>query len=307
MSLEVRGLHHYTAICGDPTENAKFYVNVLGLRMIKKSVNHDAPHIYHLYYGDYTGTPGSSITFFPNMAGSEAEFGAGMITELGLRIPEDSLNYWENRLEKEEVDFESETWHGCGSLSFEDWHGMPLRLVPGKSKDYKPWNESTVPEEYQIRGMNHVTLTVGNPNNTVQLIEKMGLEKQERESESKLFRAEDNSFVEVKQSSKQGSIGTGSAHHIAYKVVDSLEDWRDKIKNLGLYPTDLVDRKYFTSFYFREPGGILFEFSSMDPGFTVDETVENLGSSLVLPENLEGRRKEIENRLPEFREEEIQR
>lgn len=307
MSSEVKGLHHFTAIAGDPTENAKFYVNTLGLRMVKKTVNHDAPQMYHLFYGDKEGTPGSSITFFPEMTDQEGKPGAGTITELGLRILEDSIDYWTQRLEDKELDFEKEQWQGKTTLSFQDPHGLPLRLIPAQSEGYTSWEKSRVPEENQIRGMHHVTLSVHDLSNIEPILTEMGLEKSDQYSNN-YFNAEDGSGVEVRETDKRGQIGQGSVHHVAFKAGDTeqdIENWRNKLKRIDMRPSPAISRKYFTSTYARTPAGILFEFSSMGPGYAVDETVEELGSSLVLPEKLQGQREQIEAALPEFNEEEI--
>lgn len=306
MTVQIKGLHHFTAIAGDPTENAKFYVNTLGLRMVKKTVNHDAPEMYHLFYGDEEGTPGSSITFFPGMTDKDGKPGAGMVTELGLRIPEDSIEYWKDRLEEENIDFRKKEWGGNESITFTDPDGLNLRLVPEVSSDYTSWEKSRVPEEKQVRGMHHVTLSVHGDDNIVHLLQEMGLEEAE-EYENRYFEAEDGSGVEVEVTAEHGVMGRGSVHHVAFKGGDEedIEKWRSKLQRLGMRPSPAISRKYFTSTYARTPAGILFEFSSMGPGYTADESFEELGSSLVLPEKLESMREKIEETLPEFREEEI--
>lgn len=307
MSPEVKGLHHFTAIAGNPTENAKFYVNTLGLRMVKKTVNHDAPQMYHLFYGDKEGTPGSSITFFPEMTDQNGESGAGMVTELGLRVPEDSIEYWIDRIEDKQIDLERQEWQGTQTLSFEDNSGLMLRLVPAKSSNFEAWEESNVPEEYQIKGMHHVKLSVNNISSIEPVLKEMGLEKTDEYSNT-YFNAEDGSGVEVRETNNRGRMGTGSVHHVAFKAGETeqdIENWRDKLKRIGMRPSPAISRKYFTSTYARTPAGILFEFSSMGPGYTADESVEDLGSSLVLPENLQSKGEQIEAALPEFNEEEI--
>jgi len=304
MTLQsIQGLHHFTALSGDPTENAKFYVNTLGLRMVKKTVNHDAPEMYHLFYGDNEGTPGSSITFFPQMSEAQGQPGTNMVTELGLRIPESSLNYWEQRLDQKEITYQKEEWLEKETLKFSDNDGLQLRLVPSKSDDFKTWSNSRVPEKHQIQGMYHVTLSIQKTETTGKILKEMGF-KQEGQG---FFRAEDGSVVKLKEENKQGRMGKGSVHHVAFKAGDSENHslWRDKIQKMGMRPSPAVSRKYFTSFYFRIPSGILFEFSTMGPGYTSDESVEELGSSLVLPEKLESRREQIEKALPSFNEEEI--
>ncbi|MBC5793241.1 MAG: VOC family protein [Nanohaloarchaea archaeon] len=302
MTPEVKGLHHFTAIAGKPTENAKFYVNVLGMRMVKKTVNHDAPDVYHLFYGDGEGTPGSSITFFPGMTDREGKAGAGMVTELGLSISEGSIDYWKERLETEEIDFNEETWHEEETLVFNDPDGLKIRLVQRNDK-FKSWDGSEVPEKHQIRGMSHITLSVNEKDDITPLIEELGMKSQE----DGFYRMEDGSGVKVEETSSRGVMGTGSVHHVAFKAgeEEDVEKMREKLKSLGLRPSPAISRKYFTSTYARTSVGILFEFSSMGPGYTADESVEELGTSFVLPENLQGRREEILESLPEFKEEEI--
>ncbi|MFQ3308613.1 MAG: glyoxalase family protein [Candidatus Nanohaloarchaea archaeon] len=309
MTLKVKGLHHFTAIAGNPTENAKFYVNKLGLRMVKKTVNHDAPEMYHLFYGDKKGTPGSGITFFPGMANQQGQPGAGMITELGLRVPERSLEYWKKHLEDEEIDYEKEVWRGTSTLGFSDPDGLSLRLVPVEADDnYASWEDSTVPEKSQIRGMNHVRLSVQRSSGIEPVIRHMGLEAADDDYENIFYDAEDGSCVEIEETTQRGRMGKGSVHHIAFKAGETdeeIEQWRDKLMKIGMRPSPAISRKYFTSTYARTPAGILFEFSSMGPGYTADESVEELGSNFVLPENLQDQREEIIENLPEFREEEI--
>lgn len=309
MTLKVTGLHHFTAIAGDPTENAKFYVNKLGMRMLKKTVNHDAPEMYHLFYGDKEGTPGSGITFFPGMSNQQGKPGAGMITELGLRVPEDSLDYWKEHLEDEKIQFEQEERRGKTTLSFSDPDGLPLRLLPVETdENYVSWEDSTVSEENQIRGMNHVKLSVQSVSSIQPVLDRMGLERADDEYENTFFDAEDGSCVEVDETDQRGRMGKGSVHHIAFKAGENeeeIEQWRDKLMKIGMRPSPAISRKYFTSTYARTPAGILFEFSSMGPGYTADESVEELGTNFVLSENLQGRREEILENLPDFREDEI--
>ena len=304
MKPNVKGLHHFTAIAGDPTENAKFYVKTLGMRMVKKTVNHDAPDMYHLFYGDGEGNPGSSITFFPGMSETQGKPGAGMITELGLKIPKESLEYWKERLDKKDIEFEEEDeWQDKDTISFQDVDGLNLRLVPGEKGDFIAWEESNVPEKHQIKGMNHVTLSVHNKDDIAPILNELGME----EADENFFCMEENSGVMVEETNQQGVMGKGSVHHVAFKTGDEedVKQMREKLMSIGMRPSPAVNRKYFTSTYARTPVGILFEFSSMGPGYTADESVEELGTNFVLPENLQGRREEITANLPEFREEEI--
>ena len=299
MKPKVRGLHHITIICGDPTTNADFYVNKLGLRLVKKTVNHDAPDVYHLFYGDRKGTPGSSITFFPNITDREGETGADQVTELGLRIPGKSLHYWKERLEQLNIEVSQEGFHGKETLAFEDPDGLPIRLYPEESGGFKTWEDSDVSEKHQIRGMSHIVISVGSPGKTRRLVEEMGFE----EINEGWYEADDGSKVEVKRVENKGLPGKGTVHHIAFKVEDDEQKpMRQKIFKNGFRPSPLVSRKYFTSFYFREANGVLFEISNLEPGYTADESEEELGTSFVLPEKLEGQRKKILEALDEFDE-----
>jgi len=307
MTLNVKGLHHFTAIAGDPTENAKFYVKKLGMRLVKKTVNHDAPQMYHLFYGDKKGTPGSSITFFPGMSDQQGEMGAGMITELGLRIPESSVGYWKTRFEEEKINYQEQKWRDKETLKLSDPDRMPLRLIPEENNEYTHWEESKVQGKHQIQGMHHVTLSVQTKKDISPLLGELGLEEKQ-EYENPYFEAEDGSGVEVKETQKRGKMGKGTVHHVAFKAGETeeeIEQWREKLQGLGMRPSPAISRKYFTSTYARTSPGILFEYSSMGPGYIADESVEELGSSLVLPKNLEDMREKIEKILPEFREEEI--
>ncbi|WP_414837941.1 VOC family protein [Candidatus Nanosalina sp. VS9-1] len=298
MRPKVKGLHHITIICGEPGKNADFYIDVLGMRMVKKTVNHDAPELYHLFYGDAEGTPGSSVTFFPMMADNQGQPGTGQVTELGLRIPENSLSYWKNRLHENDVTYGVENLRGLETLTFEDPDGLDLRLIPGNDGDFTPWSESTVPEDKQIRGMKQVKIEASQHDLSRQLLELMDLEK----VGDSFFRASDGSGVHLVESNQRGKMGRGSVHHIAFKVEDEemQEAWREELQNMGMMPSPVTDRRYFKSLYFREPSGVLYEFATMGPGYTADEELEELGENLVLPDELEGRRREIENSLPEF-------
>jgi len=307
MNPEVKGLHHFTGIAGEPTENASFYVNTLGLRLVKKTVNHDAPDMYHLFYGDRKGTPGSSLTFFPDMSNQKGKDGAGMITELALRIPKGSIQYWEDRLEEKQIEHEVLEWHGKETLCFEDPDGLDLRLVQEEDSGYETWADSKVPEKHQIRGMHHIKIDVADTGNIGKVLEIMGLEKTEG-FEKTYFEAEDGSGVELEVNNSRGRMGKGSVHHIAFKAAENTEElevWRERLQSLGLRPSPVISRKYFTSTYCRMPSGVLFEFSTMGPGYTADESVEELGQNFVLPENLESNRSQILENLPEFDEDVI--
>jgi len=299
MRPKVEGLHHITVICGEPDVNADFYIDVLGLRLVKKTVNHDAPELYHLFYGDRKGSVGSSITFFPLMADNSGEPGTGQVTELGLRIPPNSLQYWKDRLYQKDVPYEVENLRGMETVILQDPDGLGLRLIPEKNDRFEAWEESDVPEDHQIMGMKQVKIEASQYDLSRQLIELMGLEN----TEENFFEADDGSGVQLIDSNRRGKMGRGSVHHIAFSLSDDemQEAWREELDSFGLRPSQIIERKYFKSIYFREPSDVLFEFATSGPGYTADEDVEELGEKLVLPEKLEGRREEIEKDLPEFR------
>lgn len=298
MRPKVEGLHHITVICGEPDVNADFYINVLGLRLVKKTVNHDAPELYHLFYGDMKGSVGSIITFFPLMADNSGKPGTGQVTELGLRIPPNSIQYWKDRLHEKDVPYEVENLRGMETVILQDPDGLGLRLIPEKNSNFVPWEESIVPENHQIRGMKQVKIEASEYDLSRQLIELMGLEN----TEENFFEADDGSGVQLIDSNRRGKMGRGSVHHIAFSLSDDemQEAWREELDSFGLRPSQIIERKYFKSIYFREPSDVLFEFATSGPGYTSDEDIEELGEKLVLPEKFEGRREEIESNLPEF-------
>lgn len=298
MRPKVEGLHHITVICGEPSVNADFYIDVLGLRLVKKTVNHDAPELYHLFYGDGEGSTGSSITFFPLMADNSGEPGTGQVTELGLRIPESSIQYWKDRLHEHEVPYEVENLRRKETVILQDPDGLGIRLIPEKNDDFKPWEDSDVPEHNQIRGMKQVKIEASHYDLTRQLIELMGLNN----TGDDFFEADDGSGVQLVDSNRRGKMGQGTVHHIAFSLSDDemQEAWREELEGFGLRPSQIIERKYFNSIYFREPSDVLFEFATDGPGYTVDEDMENLGEKLVLPERFEHRRSEIEGNLPDF-------
>jgi glyoxalase family protein len=307
MSLETPGLHHVTAIAGDPKRNADFYVGTLGLRFVKKTVNHDDTGTYHFYFGDGEGTPGTNITFFPwTDGGRPGRFGAGQTKTTAYRIPPDSLEYWYERLESNGLEVEQEERFGETVLCFADPDGIELELVAteGESKA-TPWNDGPVPIEHQLRGFHGVTLVLESVDATADVLtEVLGYELEaETEDGRRRYRSATGgpgSVVDlVETGAGRGRMGVGTVHHVAFEAaVDEQQAWREAFADRGLSPTEVIDRRYFRSIYVREPGGVLFEMATPEPGFTVDEDVEELGSRLALPEWLEDERERIEAQLP---------
>jgi glyoxalase family protein len=308
MSARVHGLHHVTAIAGEPRVNLEFYVGALGLRLVKKSVNQDAPDTYHLFYADAVGTPGTDLTFFPWPTMAPARSGAGHATEVLFGIPEGSLADWTSRLKERGVRVGAvETRFGERTLPFRDPHGLPLALVEtDDDRAWSAWPRSPVPESLQLRGMHGVRLRVRDLGPTRALLEEVfGFEGQGDEDGWNRFAAPgagSGALVEVRADPQQGlgRWGTGGVHHVAWHVRDDDEQMaiRARVEGMGLRPTPQIDRFWFRSVYFREPGGVLFELATEGPGFGRDEEMEHLGEKLILPPWLESRRSEIESALP---------
>jgi glyoxalase family protein len=311
MTLETPGLHHVTAIAGDPQDNADFYVGTLGLRMVKRTVNHDDTGTYHFYFGDHEGTPGTNITFFPwASAGRHGDFGAGQTETTAYLIRPDSVEYWIERLEGEGVPVQRTERFDETVLRFEDPDGIGLELVATDAPDRAvPWPGSPVPERHQLRGFYNVTLAVGDTEPTAEILtDVLGYERVATDEATDRHRYRSGpsgagAVVDlVETDAGRGRMGVGTVHHVAFEVadVDEHNEWRETYAEAGLEPTEVIDRKYFQSIYVQEPGGILFEMATPEPGFAVEEDVESLGSSLVLPKRLESDREAIEAQLPSF-------
>lgn len=307
MNNLINGLHHITALASDAQRNVDFYVGVLGLRMVKKTVNFDAPEVYHLYYGDETGTPGSIVTFFPYAGLVRGRKGGGQLTFSAFSIPTSSLSYWMDRLVHFGIPYAgpyrrfNETY-----LRFEDFDGMGVELVANDTDKRPGWDNGKIPKEYSIRGAYTVSLNEFKIDRTVSLLTDVMGHRLVGE-ESGIYRFESGeggpgSFVDVLESPKdvRALQGAGSVHHLAFATEsdDTQLEIREKLLSESYNPTEVLNRNYFHSIYYREPGGILFEIATNPPGFSVDETVSELGSSLKLPEWFEPRREKIEAELP---------
>jgi glyoxalase family protein len=310
MTLTTPGLHHVTAIAGDPQRNAEFYVETLGLRFVKQTVNHDDKYTYHFYFGDGKGTPGTNITFFPwGDRDRSGQFGAGQTKVTTYFIPSESLDYWIDRLESNSIDVDGPTERfGETVIEFDDPDGITLALVATPdAPDGHPWEESSVPAKHQLRGFHSVTLSVSEIEPTADVLtEGLGYEFEAEEDGRHRYRSAaggPGSIIDLVETDRpRGKMDTGTVHHVAYKTedTDEQEQWREHLADQNLRVTEIIDREYFHSIYFREPGGVLFEIATMGPGFTVDQNQDELGTNLVLPEWLENERKEIESRLPSF-------
>lgn len=303
----ITGLHHITVIAGDAQENVDFYVGVLGMRLVKRSVNQDVPGTYHLFYADAEGSPGTDLTFFPWPDMPAGRQGAGLAVEVSLAVGAGSLDYWEERLEGAGAAVGSRaTVFGERVLRLTDPHGLPLALVEAGDREFHPWAESPVPVEHQVRGLHSVRILTRELAATTQfLMGAMGYARAGEEDGWHRFAVEGGGSgrtVDVKEerSAPRGVWGRGSVHHVAYRVPDDATELavREDVAAFGRHPTPVIDRFWFRSVYFKEPGGALFEIATDGPGFTVDEPMESLGESLVLPPWLEERRAEIEAQLP---------
>ena len=309
MAPTTPGLHHVTAIAGDPTANAEFYVETLGLQMVKRTVNHDDAGTYHFYFGDGEGTPGTNITFFPwTDAGRQGEFGAGQTRDTAYLIDPGAVDYWADRLADAGVDVERSERFGDPVLSFSDPDGIGLELIGADAPtEATPWSDSPVPERHQLQGFHAVTLAVADVEPAAELLtEVLGYEHEGTEDGRHRYRSAaggPGSIVDlVETNAGRGRMAVGTVHHVAFEAesVEAEEELLETFEERGLEPSGVIDRKYFTSIYVREPGGVLFEFATSAPGFTRDEPLAELGSRLTLPEWLEDERAEIETQLPAF-------
>lgn len=309
MNTDILGLHHITAISDNAKRNLDFYTNVLGLRLVKKTVNFDDPGTYHFYFGDEQGTPGTIITFFPWEGIGPGKNGAGMATHTGYAVPEGSFGFWKERLAQHHVTTEENEIFGERLLSFKDPDGMQLQLVvPAYPDGRKPWTTQEVRQDVAIRGFHNVTLTLRNTKPTAGILtDVLGYSLSEQAGNRYRFmtKAIDTAnIVDIIEdpTAPVGRNAAGTNHHIAFRVKndDILMEFREKILSAGLDITPKINRDYFFSLYFREPGGVLFELATDNPGFTADESLEDLGTSLKLPKRYESMRSRIESVLPEL-------
>ena len=303
------GIHHVTAIAGDPLKNLSFYTRDLGLRFVKKTVDFDDPSTYHFYFGDETGSPGTILTFFPWTNAPAGRVGVGETRQTAFRVPLRSIGYWTQRFIEKDVPYQTlETQFGEPVLPFTDQDGMALALVGVADAENEPgWSNGDIPSEHTIRGFQGVTLLLNSAEKTAAILtDAFGFREVAREGSVIRFAAAGDvkgSVVDIDEAKGvlQGHQGRGSVHHIAFRAADDVQQAQmaeKLIRTHGRHPTEQKDRKYFRSIYFREPGGVLFEIATDIPGFAVDEPVESLGRDLELPNFLEPRRKEIESVLP---------
>lgn len=305
MSALISGIHHITAIAGHPQKNIDFYVGILGLRMVKKTINFDAPDVYHFYFGDELGTPGTVFTTFPFEGARKGTKGIGELTYTAFSIPANSIAYWQERLKKFNVTVSSVLERfGEKLIRFEDHDGMGIELI-ANDKDSRPgWTKGHIPSDFAIRGFYGATLNLNSKDQTEELLTKyMDYRFIGEENGRYRYGTEglpgDIVDILVDPNGRQGVQSAGTVHHIAFRTAN--EKSQLEIQNIlmsnGYRVTEVKDRNYFKSIYFREPGGVLFEIATDEPGFAIDEDEAHLGEALKLPEWVESQRDKIESKL----------
>jgi glyoxalase family protein len=316
-NTKINGIHHVTAIASSAPENLEFYENVLGLRLVKKTVNFDDPYTYHLYYSDLKGAPGTIMTFFPWENLPRGKAGAGMVTTTAFSIPFDAVDFWVRRLSAHGIKTQETVRFGDRVIRFEDPHGLSLDLV-GVSE-----NPATVPDKISaissndaVLGLHSATALLNSLEETrILLVDLMGMTLQSNEGNRFRFRMDIDDpvggFYDVILDpwAENGRQGGGTVHHVAFRTPtdDGQIYWQKLMADTGFSVTPIRDRKYFKSIYFNEPGGVLFEIATDSPGFAMDETYETLGRDLKLPDQYESMRAEIESRLPNLHSAEFDR
>ncbi|MDQ0300018.1 glyoxalase family protein [Salibacterium salarium] len=316
--MNIKGIHHLSAITANAKENLNFYTNVLGLRLVKKTVNQDDTSVYHLFYGDERGNPGTELTFFEIPMAAPNQPGTSSISATSLRVADDeALHYWKKRLEEFNVEHEEiKERGGRHTIAFKDFEGQRLIFVSDETNEGVPggrsWDKAPVPQEHGVTGLGPIKLTVRDVKPTEKvLMDVMGFHKidsypspEQGQPDIIVYETgEGGSGAEIHIEERPNlpfeRQGRGGVHHVAFRVedLDELEKWIERISNVGLPNSGFVERYYFRSLYFREPNGILFEIATDGPGFDGDEDIEHLGETLALPPYLEPQREEIEAKL----------
>jgi glyoxalase family protein len=308
MPASLSGIHHVTSITGDVQKCVDFYVSVLGLRFVKKSINQDVPDTYHIYFGDNVGSPGTAMTFFGWPAWPDRRAGSGQVTTVSFAVPAGSLDFWAAHLRKLGVEASRASRFGSDALVLADADGIELELVADVSPGFRwvPWPDGPMDRDHAIRGFHSVTMTVAEATATTELlVETMGFRKSAQEGRRTRFETGEGgqgSILDVVESPEgpEGEESIGTVHHVAWRAADAAHQaaWREALVKAGRNVTPVIERYYFKSIYFREPGGILFEIATDGPGFTVDEPVESLGSTLSLPPWFDVRRDVLDETLP---------
>jgi catechol 2,3-dioxygenase-like lactoylglutathione lyase family enzyme len=309
MGQEILGVHHVTAIASDPQRNIDFYTGLLGLRLVKLTVNFDDPNAYHLYYGDALGHPGTILTFFSWPGAPRGRQGTRQLTSTSFSIPEEAIAYWSDRFKQHSVAFDGPSRRFDEQvISFTDPDGLQLELVASLD-ERQPWENGPVPAKYAVRGFHSVTLSEEDYEPTEFLLTKTLDFRQILRDGNRVRYAVGTGgaggLVDVlcPPDAQRGIVSVGTVHHVAWRTPDDEQQrkWREKLLHVGSHVTPVIDRKYFHSIYFHEPGGVLFEIATDPPGFTVDEAERELGTRLRLPPWLETSRDEIVRTLPPVR------
>ncbi|MCS4224160.1 ring-cleaving dioxygenase [Sphingobacterium sp. BIGb0165] len=309
MDNNILGLHHITAIADNAKRNLDFYTGVLGLRLVKKTVNFDDPGTYHFYFGNEQGDPGTILTFFPWEGIGKGRQGAGMATHIGYAVPEGSLDFWKNRLKEHHVAFQEDEIFGEKLISFTDPDGLQIQFIEPSTKDNRSvWTTAEIKDENALKGFHNITLSLKEADPTLRVLtDILGYAVQGQENGR--YRLSTDSIgtanivdILADPNLSFGRNAAGTNHHVAFRVKDDniLMEYREKVLSAGLDITPKINRDYFFSLYFREPGGVLFEIATDNPGFTIDEPLESLGTDLKLPKQYENHRSEIEASLPKI-------
>ena len=307
MNINPHGIHHVTAIASDPQANVDFYTKVLGLRLVKQTVNFDAPHVWHLYYGDEKGSPASILTFFPWPGVMQGKEGAGLTTATAFSVPPESIGFWHERIKTLGLSTEGPSVRGDSEvLTLFDNDGMRLELVASPGEARSGWDGvSDIPQEHAVRGLHEVTLSERNLDPTANMLTGfLGMElSAENPGAASFSMGEGGAGASVQVVGgvmDRGLQAGGTVHHVAFRAPDlsTMEAWRQELLGRGVSVTEVMDRQYFKSIYFREPGGVLFEIATDEPGFDIDEPLLELGRKLKLPPWLEPSREQIQQSLP---------
>lgn len=310
MSVNPHGIHHVTAIARDPQQNVDFYTKVLGLRLVKQTVNFDAPHIWHLYYGDEHGSPASILTFFPWPGVSKGKEGAGLTTATAFSVPLESLSFWEQHLKGLQLEWiRTKDSDQNDVIELRDYDGMRLQLVGTSGDQRSGWDGvGNIPAEHAVRGLHSVELSERAIEPTAGMLENLlGMSfASEKDGRANFAMGAGDSGAKVEVVGgvhDPGLQAGGTVHHVAFRAPDlpTMENWQQQLLARGVPVTQIMDRQYFKSIYFREPGGVLFEIATDDPGFAIDEPLLELGRKLKLPPWLEPSRDQIEATLPPIR------
>ncbi len=309
MNAKIPGLHHVTAIASDPQRNLDFYVGLLGLRFVKRTVNFDDPGTYHFYFGDWRGAPGTILTFFPWPGARRGTRGMGQVEATAFAISPNSIPYWLERFKEHHVAAEKTSVRfGEEVIRLVDPDGLLIEVIASSSpSQIEPWPESPVPQEHMLRGFHSVSAALEGYERTARLLtDSFGYRLIGESGNRFRFGSQDDAahgrIVDLLclPDTRMGRVAAGSVHHIAFRARDQAEqvEWREHLVDLGYDVTPVIDRTYFHSIYFREPGGVLFEIATEPPGFALDEKLDELGMHLRLPPWMESARSQIEQILP---------